>query len=58
MSYLSELPPRFRKPALILSERIAKGGASYEDAVELAKRDCKYPPGANEYNALIERAMT
>jgi hypothetical protein len=46
MSYLSELPPRVRKPALILSERIAKGGASYEDAVELAKRDCKYPPGA------------
>ena len=38
MSYLSELPPRVRKPALILSERIAKGGASYEDAVELADR--------------------
>lgn len=31
MNFPGELPPRVRKPALILSERIAKG-ESYDDA--------------------------
>lgn len=56
VNHLGELPPKLRAAALLIAEKVASG-AIYHDAVELAKFDCAFPPGANEYNAFIERAM-
>lgn len=56
VNHLSELPPKLRKAALLIPNKIAQG-VTHEDAVELAKYDCSFPVGANEYNAFIKRVM-
>jgi len=56
VNVLEELPPKLRRLALQQCERFAEG-TTYEDAVELAKYDCGFPPGALEYNGFISEAM-
>lgn len=55
VSTLDELPDRLWKEMLRGDKKY--GGVTYEDAVELARYDCKFPPTTNEYHAFIEGAM-
>jgi hypothetical protein len=46
VNHLGELPPKLGA-ALMIAEKGASG-AIYHDALEPAKYDCAFPPGANE----------
>jgi hypothetical protein len=50
------LPETLRNSVPPFTRRIPSR-ATYDDAVELARYDCRFPPGANEYNAFIAAAM-
>ena len=53
---LKELPEALRNSLPRFDRRIPSR-VTYDDAVELARYDCPFPPGANEYNAFIKQAM-
>lgn len=54
--FLSELPPKLRRNAMLIEEKVAMG-AIYEDAVELGRYDCRFPPNTEGYDAFIKAAM-
>lgn len=55
VSTLDELPPRLLKE-MLRGEKIATG-VTYEDAAEIAKYECKFPPHTDGYDTFIKSAM-
>jgi len=56
VTYLKELPEKFKRAALIRSQRIPSK-TNYEDAAELATYDCPFPPHTDGYDTFIKKAM-
>lgn len=56
VNYLSELPDKLRKAALLIPDKIPSG-ATFEDAVVLANYLEKNPPHTDGYDTFIKAAM-
>lgn len=52
-----KVPPEALRSSLPRFDRTIPSRVTFVDAVELARYDCKFPAGANKYNAFIERCM-
>lgn len=53
---LNELPPSLRERALLVKEKYPSH-TTHDDAVELARFMCRFPPHSMEYEAFIQQAM-
>jgi hypothetical protein len=54
-STLGDIPPRLRRE-MLRGEKVATG-VTYEDALELAERDCKFPPHTDGRDTFIKGVM-
>ena len=51
-----ELEPRLRQSVLLIKDKKATN-ATYDDAAELAKYDCKFPPHTDGYDTFMKACM-
>lgn len=57
LNNLSELDKKMQQAVLQIPDKIGRE-CTWDDAVELAKIGCRFPPGTNEYNAYVEERMS